>query len=188
MPLSCSNTGSTDLRDTEVQQPNTAATLSTDKSCFAFSANSGQLEAGSTTTASSLRPITPPFLFCSSISISMTSFNGDSLIAIVPESECRMPTLIGPVSGAVAALARDTISGRTPEAPPTPVAAAASPSPRRPSRRRSMVKPSDDIGKSPFKFCGGQAPRQIQQDRGQAPRQGLQSAAAPPPAARVARF
>ena len=45
----------------------------------------------------------PPFLFCSAISISMTSFSGVSLIAMVPDSECRMPTLIGPVSGAAGA-------------------------------------------------------------------------------------
>src|SRR5437588_197539 len=43
----------------------------------AFSANSGQLEAGSTTTASSFLPSNPPFLFCSSISISITSFRQD---------------------------------------------------------------------------------------------------------------
>ena len=61
------NTGSTDLRDTEVQQPNTTATLSLVISSRAFSANSGQFEAGSTTTASSFLPSTPPFLFCSSI-------------------------------------------------------------------------------------------------------------------------
>ena len=36
----------------------------------------------------------PPLAFCSSISISMTSFSVVSEIAIVPESECRMPTLI----------------------------------------------------------------------------------------------
>src|SRR5271167_4559379 len=95
MLLSSLNTGSTDLRDTDVQQPNTTETLSLLISSRAFSANSGQLEAGSTTTASSLRPSTPPFLFCSSISMSMTSFNVVSLIAIVPESECRMPILIG---------------------------------------------------------------------------------------------
>ena len=81
------NTGSTDLRDTEVQQPNTTATLSFAISSLAFSANSGQLEAGSTTTGSSFLPSTPPFLFCSSMSISMTSFSVVSLIAIVPESE-----------------------------------------------------------------------------------------------------
>ena len=88
------NTGSTDLRDTEVQQPNTAATLSLVISSRAFSANSGQLEAGSTTTASSFLPSRPPFLFCSSISISITSFSVVSLIAMVPESEWRMPTLM----------------------------------------------------------------------------------------------
>ena len=69
----------------------------------AFSANSGQFEAGSTTTASSFLPSTPPFLFCSSISISITSLSVVSLIAIVPESEWRMPILI--VSSARAAVA-----------------------------------------------------------------------------------
>ena len=88
------NTGSTDLRDTEVQQPKTTETLSLAISSRAFSANSGQFEAGSTTTASSFLPSTPPFLFCSSMSISMTSFSVVSLIAIVPESEWRMPILI----------------------------------------------------------------------------------------------
>ena len=96
MPFSSSNTGSTDLRDTEVQQPNTAAHLSTEISWRAFSANSGQLEAGSTTTASSFLPSRPPFAFCCSISISMTSFSVVSLIAMVPDRECRMPTLMVP--------------------------------------------------------------------------------------------
>src|SRR5919112_6436903 len=95
MLLSSLNTGSTDLRDTEVQQPNTTETLSLVISSRAFSAKSGQFDAGSTTTASSLRPSTPPFLFCSSISISMTSFRVVSLIAIVPDRECSTPTLIG---------------------------------------------------------------------------------------------
>ena len=81
------NTGNTDFRETEVQQPNTAETLSLAISSFAFSANSGQFEAGSTTTASSFLPSTPPFLFCSSISISMTSFSVVSLIAMVPDRE-----------------------------------------------------------------------------------------------------
>ncbi len=80
-------TGSTDLRDTEVQQPKTAATLSWLISSRAFSAKSGQLEAGSTTTASSFLPSRPPFLFCSSMSISMTSLSVVSDMAIVPESE-----------------------------------------------------------------------------------------------------
>ena len=82
------------MRDTEVQQPNTTETLSFSISSLAFSANSGQFEAGSTTTASSFLPSTPPFLFCSSISISITSLRVVSLIAIVPDSECRMPILI----------------------------------------------------------------------------------------------
>src|ERR1700690_2142936 len=94
MLLSSLNTGNTDLRDTEVQQPNVAETLSLLMSSRAFSANSGQFEAGSTTTGSSLRPSTPPFLFCCSISMSITSLSVVSLIAMVPDSECRMPTLM----------------------------------------------------------------------------------------------
>ena len=94
MLFSSLNTGSTDLRDTEVQQPNTTATLSLVMSSRAFSANSGQFEAGSTTTASSFLPSKPPFLFCSSIRNRMVSFSVVSLMAMVPESECRTPTLM----------------------------------------------------------------------------------------------
>src|SRR5690606_21567169 len=65
------------------------------KSSRAFSAKSGQSEAGSTTTASSGRPKRPPLAFCCSISISMVSFSVVSEIAMVPESECKTPTLIG---------------------------------------------------------------------------------------------
>ena len=100
MLFSSLKTGSTDLLDTLVQQPNTAAALSWLTSSRAFSANSGQFEAGSTTTASSFFPSNPPFLFCSSISISITSFSVVSLIAMVPDNECRMPILI--VSSALA--------------------------------------------------------------------------------------
>src|ERR1051326_3198097 len=100
MLLSSLNTGSTYLRDTEVQQPNTAETLSWLTSSRAFSANNGQFEAGSTTTASSFLPSRPPCLFCSAISISMTSLSVVSLIAMVPDREWRMPTLI--VSAAMA--------------------------------------------------------------------------------------
>src|SRR4051795_7090828 len=96
MLLSSLNTGSTDLRDTEVQQPNTAATLSLVISSRAFSANSGQLEAGSTTTASTFLPNKPPFLLRSSTIIRMVSFSVVSLIAIVPDSECSTPILIVP--------------------------------------------------------------------------------------------
>src|SRR5690348_12804369 len=99
------NTGSTDLRDTEVQQPNTTETLSLLISSAAFSANNGQLDAGSTTTASSFLPSTPPFLFCSSIIISTVSFSVVSLIAMVPDNECNTPTLM--VSAAFASV--DTV-------------------------------------------------------------------------------
>ncbi|MGY3404335.1 hypothetical protein ACVWZV_000448 [Bradyrhizobium sp. GM5.1] len=75
------------MRDTEVQQPNTTETLSLVISSRAFSANSGQFEAGSTTTASSFLPLTPPFLFCSSIRKRMVSFSVVSLMAMVPERE-----------------------------------------------------------------------------------------------------
>ena len=94
LPLSSSKTGNTDFRDTEVQLPNTTATLSLTRSSRAFSANSGQLDAGSTTTGSSFLPSSPPFLFCSAMSISMVSFSVVSLIAMVPERECRIPTLM----------------------------------------------------------------------------------------------
>ena len=64
-----------------------AETLFLLMSSRAFSAKSGQFDAGSTTTASSFLPSNPPFLFCSSMSMSMTSFNVVSEIAIVPERE-----------------------------------------------------------------------------------------------------
>ena len=108
------NTGSTDLRDTEVQQPNTTATLSLEISSRAFSANSGQFEAGSTTTGSSFLPSRPPLAFCSLISISITSFSVVSLMAMVPESECRMPTLM--VSAAWAALIEPAAANAKPAA------------------------------------------------------------------------
>ncbi len=88
------NTGSTDLRDTEVQQPNTTDTLSCEISWRAFSANSGQLEAGSTTTGSSFLPNTPPLALISSIAIRATSFSDVSEMAMVPDKECRTPTLM----------------------------------------------------------------------------------------------
>ena len=112
------NTGSTDLRDTDVQQPKTTETLSFSISSLAFSANRGQFDAGSTTTASSFLPSTPPFLFCSSISISITSFSVVSLIAMVPDSECRMPILI--VSSAAMAVVAPSASAPPRAAPAAP--------------------------------------------------------------------
>ncbi len=95
-------TGSTDLRDTEVQQPKITSTPETVMSSRAFSAKSGQSEAGSTTTASSGRPSRPPLAFCSATSISTVSLSVVSEMAIVPDSECSTPTLIGSPSWASA--------------------------------------------------------------------------------------
>ena len=81
------------MRLTEVQHPNTTATLSCSNNCFAFSANNGQFEAPSTTTGSIFFPRTPPFLFISSKANKSMSRNDVSLIAIVPHKECRTPTL-----------------------------------------------------------------------------------------------
>lgn len=58
-----------------------------------FSTNKAQSEAGSTTTASRCLPRCPPLAFCASISISMVSVSVVA-ITIVPDSECRTPTLI----------------------------------------------------------------------------------------------
>ena len=87
-------TGNTDFLDTDVQQPNITSTLDTVNNSLAFSANNGQLDAGSTTTGSSFFPRIPPFLFCSSININIVSFNVVSEMAIVPDKECNTPTLM----------------------------------------------------------------------------------------------
>ena len=92
------------MRLTEVQQPKITATLSWVSSCLAFSANSGQLDAGSTTTGSSFLPSTPPWALISSMAISAVSFSTVSEIAMVPDRLCRMPTLI--VSAAKAGVPR----------------------------------------------------------------------------------
>ena len=85
------------MRETDVQQPMVTATFSFWMRSRAFSAKSGQFEVGSTTTGSSLRPRTPPASLISSIVMSATSLSDVSLMAIVPESECRMPILMGPL-------------------------------------------------------------------------------------------
>src|SRR6266436_2854967 len=66
MPLYCSNTGSTALREADVQQPMTAAHLSLTKSFFAFSAKVGQSLAPSSWMNLILRPSTPPAALISS--------------------------------------------------------------------------------------------------------------------------
>src|SRR6266540_394163 len=93
MPLYCSTTGSTALREAEVQQPMIAATLSLTSSFLAFSANVGQSLAPSSWMNLILRPSTPPAaLICSMASFSAW-IEPVSEIAIVPVAECRMPTV-----------------------------------------------------------------------------------------------
>src|SRR5262249_39258466 len=78
----------------DVQPPKTVATLSCLMSFWAFSAKVGQSEAPSSTIGSSLLPSTPPEALISSIAISSAFFTVTSLMAIVPLSECRTPTLM----------------------------------------------------------------------------------------------
>ncbi len=93
MPLYCSNTGSTALREAEVQQPNTAAHLSSTRSFFAFSAKVGQSLAPSSWMNLILRPSTPPAALICEIASFSASTEPVSLIAMVPVMECRMPTV-----------------------------------------------------------------------------------------------
>src|SRR5580698_1581081 len=93
MPLYCSNTGNTALRDAEVQQPMTAAHLSLTSSFFAFSAKVGQSLAPSSWTNLILRPSTPPAALICSIASFSASTEPVSLIAIVPVTECKIPTV-----------------------------------------------------------------------------------------------
>ena len=93
MPLYCSNTGSTALREAEVQQPMTAATLSLTSSFLAFSAKVGQSLAPSSWMNLILRPSTPPAALIWSMASFSASIEPVSEIAIVPVAECRMPTV-----------------------------------------------------------------------------------------------
>ncbi len=113
-----SNTGSTDLRLTEVQHPKVTATLSWRSSCLAFSAKRSQFEAGSTTTGSIFLPMTPPLALISSNAIMQTSRSDTSLMAMVPDSEWSTPTLTVPPPWA-----RSTEGKPSPAAAPRPAAA-----------------------------------------------------------------
>src|SRR5262245_17667006 len=93
MPLYCSNTGSTALRDSDVQQPITDATLSFTRSLRAFSAKVGQSLAPSSWMNLILRPSTPPAALICSIASFSACTEPVSLIAMVPVTECRMPTV-----------------------------------------------------------------------------------------------
>src|SRR5258708_39346543 len=93
MPLYCSNTGSTALRDADVQHPITDAHLSFTSSFFAFSAKVGQSLAPSSWMNLILRPSTPPWELICSIASFSASTEPVSLIAMVPVTECKMPTV-----------------------------------------------------------------------------------------------
>src|ERR1700755_2780531 len=93
MPLYCSNTGSTALREAEVQQPITEAHLSLTSSFFAFSATVGQSLAPSSWMNLILRPSTPPEALICSIASFSASTDPVSEMAMVPVAECRMPTV-----------------------------------------------------------------------------------------------
>src|SRR4028119_825986 len=111
-PLCFSKVGNTVFRETLVQQPKTAATLSCVSSFSALVLKVGQSEAPSSTTASIFLPSTPPFSLISSIAIIVASFAETSLIAIVPVSECKIPTLtVSPVGSLVLAVeATDSVA------------------------------------------------------------------------------
>src|SRR5258707_2159341 len=91
MPLYCSTTGSTALREAEVQQPMMAATLSLTRSFLAFSAKVGQSLAPSSWMNLILRPRMPPVALICSMANFSASIEPVSEIAIVPVAECRMP-------------------------------------------------------------------------------------------------
>src|ERR1700753_1816107 len=93
MPLYCSTTGSTALREAEVQQPMIAATLSLTSSFLAFSAKVGQSLAPSSWMILILRPRTPPASLICEIASFSDSIEPVSEIAIVPVAECRIPTV-----------------------------------------------------------------------------------------------
>src|SRR5689334_2037369 len=93
MPLYCSTTGSTALREAEVQQPMIDATLSLTRSFLAFSAKVGQSDAPSSWMNLIFLPSTPPAALICSIASFSASIEPVSEIAIVPVAECRMPTV-----------------------------------------------------------------------------------------------
>src|ERR1700709_2817927 len=93
MPLYCLTTGSTALREAEVQEPMIAATLSLTRSFLAFSAKVGQSLAPSSWMILILRPRMPPASLICAIASFSDSIEPVSEIAMVPVAECRMPTV-----------------------------------------------------------------------------------------------
>ena len=119
------------MREAEVQQPITEAHLSLTKSFLAFSAKVGQSEAPSSWMILILRPSTPPASLICWIASFSASCAPVSEIAIVPETECRIPTvtsvsvtaspvvMTADVGGAAASAARGISASA--EAPASPV-------------------------------------------------------------------
>src|SRR3984957_18652462 len=81
--------------------------------------------------------------------MSITSFSVVSLIAMVPESECRMPTLIGPVACAAA--------GWNAALAPPRAAKVTAAAPILPKRRRLSVKSAVAMLFGPPVHCRGEA-------------------------------
>ena len=92
------NTGSTDLRDTEVQQPKVDGHLVLGEQLARLLGEQRPVRGRIDDHRLESMPITPPLALISSIVISAVSFSAVSEIAIVPDSECRTPTLIGVLS------------------------------------------------------------------------------------------
>src|ERR1700728_425844 len=150
MPLYCSNTGSTALRDADVQQPITAAHLSWTRSFFAFSAKVGQSLAPSSWMNLILRPSTPPCPLICSIASFSASTEPVSLIAMVPVTECRMPTVTSVSVTASPVVFTAAVAGTSARANCGSIAAAdrlAAPAnnPRRVGVRRFPVVFSEDM-------------------------------------------
>jgi len=84
------------LRLADVYEPKTDTHLSLSTSLRAFSAKVAGSEAGSSTTGVIFMPLMPPAALISSIAISVALFSDSSMMAVVPVSENRTPTLISP--------------------------------------------------------------------------------------------
>ena len=84
-------------------------------SFFAFSAKVGQSDAPSSMTGSIFLPSTPPAALISSIASSSASLTETSQIAIVPLSECRMPTLIVSPLGVPPEVDAEVVSSLSPQ-------------------------------------------------------------------------
>src|SRR3954462_11801187 len=93
MPFSFSKTGSTALREADVQQPKTAAQRSLIRSFLDFSAKVGQSDAPSSLITLILRPRMPPMALIWSMASCAAGIEPVSEIAMVPVAECSWPTV-----------------------------------------------------------------------------------------------